>query len=175
MTHPTIWIPPPKGIIKINVDITFTAATSPIGIGYLMRDSDGLLLFAGTESDNAGNVEEGECRGVLAAVRKGIELRLKDVEVEMDCKGAADYLQGKNANLSWTATNILDQVIYLASMFNSVAFYFCHRTGNGNGPAHILAFKANISSSIAYSYSTIPEGLNSQLSLDLLLCNMANL
>ncbi|KAF5181960.1 hypothetical protein FRX31_028453 [Thalictrum thalictroides] len=43
----SIWIPPKKGHVKINVDIAFRDGTTPIGIGYIIRNYKGNLILAG--------------------------------------------------------------------------------------------------------------------------------
>ncbi|KAF5191681.1 hypothetical protein FRX31_018732 [Thalictrum thalictroides] len=96
-----------------------------------------MFIAAGSECGNAGTSQEAECRGIHAAVTKGIRLQLKNVVIESDNKGAIEYLQGKPSNLSWTASIILDQAKHLSCSFNSVIFSFCYRSGNSS--AHIIA------------------------------------
>ncbi|KAF5195462.1 hypothetical protein FRX31_014947 [Thalictrum thalictroides] len=112
-----------------------------------MRDCNGTLISAGTESGHAGTSEEAECKGIQAALGRAIQLQLKDVILETDCKGAADYLLNQPANLSWTSSSILDQAKYLSRSFISVHFAFCNRLCNE--AAHTLASRADTSSTIA--------------------------
>ncbi|KAF5204865.1 hypothetical protein FRX31_005546 [Thalictrum thalictroides] len=75
--HPTIWIPPGKGSTKINVDISYKSADSPIGIGFIFRDYKGSFILAGIVAGNVGSSEEAECWGILAAIRQGIQQHLE--------------------------------------------------------------------------------------------------
>ncbi|KAF5185866.1 hypothetical protein FRX31_024546 [Thalictrum thalictroides] len=169
---PTIWIPPTDGIIKINVDITFRNPETAVGIGYILRDSAGNFISAGTKSANAGTSEQAECWGIHAAIQEGVRCNLKHVQIESDNKAAVDYLQGKPTNLFWSSSFILDEAKLLSSFFGSVSFSFCCRTGNDI--AHNLASEADLSSSVAHIYNRPPFWMLSMLSKDLLFCNMLN-
>ncbi|KAF5193745.1 hypothetical protein FRX31_016669 [Thalictrum thalictroides] len=57
---PSRWIPSEIGNVKINVDVSFFDATTPIGIGYLVKNLIGTFIFVGTESGHAGSAKEGE-------------------------------------------------------------------------------------------------------------------
>ncbi|KAF5178788.1 hypothetical protein FRX31_031625, partial [Thalictrum thalictroides] len=143
--HPSaasIWLPPQIGNIKINVDISFCNADSLISIGYIFINSNGKFIFAGIEHSTTGSAEEAKCRGLLAAVKRGVCQQLKHVEIDSDNKGAVDYLQGKPSNLSWTATNFLDEASTIAAnYFTYFSFMHCNRSGNQS--AHILASRAH--------------------------------
>ncbi|KAF5183005.1 hypothetical protein FRX31_027408 [Thalictrum thalictroides] len=78
--QPSIWIPPKKDIIKINVDISFRTAANPIGIGFSFRDYKGKFLLAGTVGGKAGSSEEAECWGILEAIRQGLHQQLRIIE-----------------------------------------------------------------------------------------------
>ncbi|KAF5199683.1 hypothetical protein FRX31_010729 [Thalictrum thalictroides] len=88
----TIWIPP--------IDISFDNADSSIGIGYLLRSSNGNVIFAGNESGNAGSAEEGECRGIQAAIcaviRSGFDHQLSKLIVETDSVFQINVLHGRS-------------------------------------------------------------------------------
>ncbi|KAF5196097.1 hypothetical protein FRX31_014315 [Thalictrum thalictroides] len=96
----TIWVPPEIGKTKINVDISFSDVDSPVSIGYVFRNSKGHFILAGIEQSTAGTSNEAECRGILAAVKRGVCKQLKQVDIESDSKEAIGYLRGKPNNLS---------------------------------------------------------------------------
>ncbi|KAF5207394.1 hypothetical protein FRX31_003019 [Thalictrum thalictroides] len=164
----SIWIPQNHGILKMNVDISFTKADCFIGIGFILRYSNGLFICASSDSGLAGNVEEAECKGILSAVCRGTSLKLKEVIIEFDCRGAINYLQGKDSNISWTANNVLDEAIHTASTFGlTISFSFCLRTGNQF--AHLLAGYAQTSSLVPILFNI--DWLLSQICLDKLFYN----
>ncbi|KAF5176469.1 Ubiquitin and wlm domain-containing metalloprotease [Thalictrum thalictroides] len=158
---------------KAAMEVLFLNADSPIGIGYLTRNSAGTFLYAGTESGNAGSAEEGECRAILQAAKEANRQQLKNIELETDNQGAANYLTGKSANISWSSINILDETImFCNNSFESCMFLFTPRSGNS--AAHILAAVRDKSSPVPCFYSTPPPWLDIQLDSDLLLCNIVN-
>ncbi|KAF5198475.1 hypothetical protein FRX31_011943 [Thalictrum thalictroides] len=89
----TIWIPPPIGFTKINVDIAFPNANTPIGIGYILRNANGTFILAGSELGYAETSEEAECRGICAVLRRGIQ-QLNYVVLESDNQTASGISEG---------------------------------------------------------------------------------
>ncbi|KAF5207551.1 hypothetical protein FRX31_002862 [Thalictrum thalictroides] len=86
------------------MDISFRSPDSSIGIGYITRTDSGNFIFAGIETSHATSTKEGECRGLQAAVRAGLQQQLKRVMFETDSKNAAVYLAGHDVNISWTSS-----------------------------------------------------------------------
>ncbi|KAF5196735.1 hypothetical protein FRX31_013668 [Thalictrum thalictroides] len=168
--YPTIWIPPKKNVIKINVDISFRSAGTAIGFGFVFRDSMGTFLLAGSKAGHAGTAEQAECWGIYEALQQGLKYKLRNIQIESDNKAAVDYLLGKQANLSWTSTNILDNAKNLVHMFSSVNFCFCYRSGNAI--AHMLAARADLDSTFMCVFVKPPDWLLNQLKLDILFCNL---
>ncbi|KAF5186614.1 hypothetical protein FRX31_023799 [Thalictrum thalictroides] len=97
----TIWVPPETRTTKINVDISFSVADSPISIGFVFRNSKGHFILAGIEPNTAGTSSEAECHGLLAAVKRGVCKQLKHVEIKSDSKEAIDRLS------SWKAKQLI--------------------------------------------------------------------
>ncbi|KAF5206484.1 hypothetical protein FRX31_003932 [Thalictrum thalictroides] len=151
----SFWIPPCQNVCKINVDVSFRNQTSPIGIGCIIRNSDGKFLYAGTVSGHASSVEEAESEGVLFAIQKGVELHLKAVVIETDNKGVADYLQNQPSNLSWSTHAILDQAVSIASFFDVIMYSFYSRACNTS--AHMLAAAADLNSTATFSFFAPPR------------------
>ncbi|KAF5186777.1 hypothetical protein FRX31_023636, partial [Thalictrum thalictroides] len=53
-------IPPQMSTIKINVDASFTTTDLKMGISYIVRDSNGMFIYAGSDSGTASSAEESE-------------------------------------------------------------------------------------------------------------------
>ncbi|KAF5199348.1 hypothetical protein FRX31_011066 [Thalictrum thalictroides] len=168
----TIWIPPPQGYHKMNVDISFRSHDASIGICYITRTNSGNFIFAGTETGHATSAEEGECKGLQAAVRAGLQQQLKRVVFETDSKNVAAYLAGHAVNISWTSSIILDQVKQQSMLFDYVFFLFCNRSGNEC--AQILATLSASSTHIPCNFLFPPDCLKEQLRKDLIFCNSVN-
>ncbi|KAF5202693.1 hypothetical protein FRX31_007720 [Thalictrum thalictroides] len=95
---------------------------------------------------------------------------LKNLIVETDFKGAVDYLEGKPTNLSWIATNLLEQVaLFFFLDFDNIKVIFCNR--NGNMAAYLLAKNSAVSNFGPVSFLYPPVWLLPQLQKDLLFCN----
>ncbi|KAF5188038.1 hypothetical protein FRX31_022375 [Thalictrum thalictroides] len=60
-----------------------------------IRNSFGCFLSAGTQCSTTGTAEKAECKGILAAIRARIAIKLTDLEVETNNKAVAGYLAGK--------------------------------------------------------------------------------
>ncbi|KAF5188626.1 hypothetical protein FRX31_021790 [Thalictrum thalictroides] len=58
----------------------------------------GIFVSAGCQRNGATLAE---CKGLLSATRWCLELQVTRLELETECKGAADFLNGLQANLSW--------------------------------------------------------------------------
>ncbi|KAF5189850.1 hypothetical protein FRX31_020557 [Thalictrum thalictroides] len=95
-----------------------------------MRNCYGKFILAGSVTRNASTAEEAESKGILEGVRRAVQQRLKRLEVETDCKSAADFLNELTSNLSWGASNILKEAKNLALYFDYVSFKCCNRSGN---------------------------------------------
>ncbi|KAF5182376.1 hypothetical protein FRX31_028037 [Thalictrum thalictroides] len=109
----------------INFDIAYANPDSEIGIGYIIRTSSGSYVYAGSETGHAGAAEDVDCQGILIALRTGLNHNLSNIILETDCQNATLYLSGKEVNLSWNASCILDNVKILALSFMSVIITFC--------------------------------------------------
>ncbi|KAF5202541.1 Ribonuclease h-like superfamily protein [Thalictrum thalictroides] len=91
----SIWLPPPPSFYKINVDITFRSSQEICGIGFILRDSMGKFITAGTRNTCAETAEAAEYNGMLAAVRRCHEHRVRKIQLETDNAAAAEFLRGK--------------------------------------------------------------------------------
>ncbi|KAF5186632.1 hypothetical protein FRX31_023781 [Thalictrum thalictroides] len=73
-----------------------------IGIGYILRSSNGAFILAGNQCGNTATAESTKCQGILTAAGWAINQQLKVFEIETDCQSAADYLNGAQNSLSWS-------------------------------------------------------------------------
>ncbi|KAF5185951.1 hypothetical protein FRX31_024464 [Thalictrum thalictroides] len=127
-----------------------------------------VFLSAGSSRGGETSSEEAECKGLLSATRYDIQLKIERLELETDCKAAADFWKGTKANLSWSSIEIMQELKLLSLEFVFFSLSFCNRTGNQ--AAHLLAKNATLSSLDANTLYSPPSWLCNQLTLDHLFC-----
>ncbi|KAF5180621.1 hypothetical protein FRX31_029792 [Thalictrum thalictroides] len=154
---------------KLNVDISFVSFDCPIGIGFLLRDSKGLFIAAGTSVGYGGSSEEGECSGLLVGAQWAKQ-QLWKLILETDNKGEAYALQGHPSNLSWMSYITIHETISNFKFFDVIIVKHCNRSGNY--AAHILSKHADKSNMVSTVYCVPPVLLRSQLADDILLCKL---
>ncbi|KAF5203758.1 hypothetical protein FRX31_006653 [Thalictrum thalictroides] len=151
---PTIWIPPCINYFKLNVDIRFLNANTRIGIGFILRDTNGNFAGVGSCSSSAGSSEEAEAKRIVEALSWVLDKSLSNLILEIDHLDAANYLNGKDSSVSWRSSTILDYASMFFSCFSSVKVLFIGRSGNH--AAHLIASKACISSMVPNHYFSPP-------------------
>ncbi|KAF5188949.1 hypothetical protein FRX31_021465 [Thalictrum thalictroides] len=124
-----------------------------------------------TPGGSAASSEQAECAGILAATRWALLNRVRKVVMETDCRSAAEFLKGNAANLDWSSTSILLQVLDLFKSFDSFSIQFCNRSGNV--AAHVLAQHTDINILVPVHYSSLPSYLMQQIEKDKLFCNIS--
>ncbi|OMO85278.1 hypothetical protein CCACVL1_10296 [Corchorus capsularis] len=131
------WIPPMIAHYKINTDASFTASNGEAGLGVLIRDRQG-LVFASATARIAHVLDP--LFAEVYAIKFGITLAhffdLKSCEFECDSLLAVKEINSTNQVL-WEGGNLIDQIRFLAFLFDSCSFRHVHR--NVNVFAHNLA------------------------------------
>ncbi|GMI85901.1 hypothetical protein like AT5G42905 [Hibiscus trionum] len=89
------WLPPPEGFLKLNVDGAVRLEDSSSGIGGVLRDKDGTILFQFSRGCGQIPVAMAE----FMAVKEGIAEFLNSgwgsrqrLVVEVDCKAVVDWV-----------------------------------------------------------------------------------
>ncbi|XP_043710516.1 uncharacterized protein LOC122659473 [Telopea speciosissima] len=119
---PQVWIVPPTGITKINYDAALPQDNAKGGLGLVLRDHAGELL------------------AVRAALRLALELGLKQVQVESDCREAVNYILDHSCIAPIDSAVVLGDIWKLSTSFSSISFHCISRAINGVADA--LARKA---------------------------------
>lgn len=82
----TMWEPPPLGWMKCNFDCSFRSNDRCAGIGWILRDANGVLMRAGmTRIDNVLTPLQGETLGFLCAMQQVWIKGWRNVWFEGDC------------------------------------------------------------------------------------------
>ncbi|XP_021742857.1 uncharacterized protein LOC110708937 [Chenopodium quinoa] len=130
------WTAPPDGFIKINADASLSE-DGWVGLGVVARDSAGSVAFAATRRSKAWWPPEiAEGKAICMAVRLAKSHGYKDVIIESDCQVLIDRLSKATTFFS-DLDNVLEDVLYLSSFFNSC--FWAHVKIGGNVAAHHLA------------------------------------
>lgn len=134
------WERPSCGWARINTDASCSVATNMTGIDVVVRMSSGRLHAAQMEVYPALlSPVIAEARALLIGLQLASSLGLMRVEMESDCLNLISMLTGSLVSLQEDRTWVED-ILHLASSFESVVFRHVHR--EGNHPAHCLASKA---------------------------------
>ena len=131
------WHPPPRGIIKINVDASFTSSTRTTTVGAVARDSDSAVMFSAVSTIDDIKVSlQSELYPILQGLQVARELNYNDVQIESDCLVAVKEINKNESSDSEWGCIILD-IVDLSSEFD-----FCgisHVTRKVNILTHNLA------------------------------------
>ncbi|XP_048494767.1 uncharacterized protein LOC125494918 [Beta vulgaris subsp. vulgaris] len=133
---PRKWVAPPDGIYKINVDASL-AVDGWIGLGVIVRDAQGTVLFAAVRRVRAHwSAEIAEAKAIEMALRLGQRYGLKEVIVESDCQTVVSRLS-KNAIFLSDLDVVLHSILSSSLSFFSISW--SHVKRDGNFVAHHLA------------------------------------
>ncbi|VVA35847.1 PREDICTED: ribonuclease [Prunus dulcis] len=120
------WHPPPTGWIKVNSDGSLL--NSHASTGFVIRDSEGHVLIAGSNNIGENSINVAECvalrDGLAAALDRGWHRM-----IEGDSKLVIDSIRGK-VNLPWCIQQIIHDISALSSSVTSVQFQHVFREAN---------------------------------------------
>ena len=134
--HPTVWKPPPMGMVKLNFD-SGRIGEQGWGSGFVVRGHDGMIILAGVQhKQGKGTALIGEAQACLFALQSAQQYGISNLCVEGDCLPLIQKLQSKTAENNFVGFVISD-ILNLVDQFEFVAFSFVRR--EGNGVAHELA------------------------------------
>ncbi|KAK9987548.1 hypothetical protein SO802_027787 [Lithocarpus litseifolius] len=133
----SVWVPPPSGLCKINVDGALFPTKKLAGIGVVIRDQQGRLLAALCRKIRAQmGALEVEAKAYEAGVLLARHLELKNGVLEGDSVIVSNALKQVSQPPTSIAA-IVEGIHILSSNVGVVDYSHVRRTGNK--PAHILA------------------------------------
>ena len=135
--EPVCWVPPSPGQYKVNSDGAVFASLRKVGLGVMIRDSNGKVIAA-LSSPMVGPLGtlETEAKAMEVGLRFALDIGIRDVVVECDALAVFNAVQGFVAPSS-SILFIVDSILQQARWFRSC--YFSHTKRQGNVPAHMLA------------------------------------
>ncbi|XP_021714646.1 uncharacterized protein LOC110682599 [Chenopodium quinoa] len=132
----TVWLPPPLGAVKINVDASISE-DGWVGLGAIARDSNGQVMFAAVSRARARwEPLVAESKAALFGLRKARELGYMDVILEADSLQLVSKIK-KHSFAFATVDGILEDIVVVSSNFSSIIW--SHVKREGNFVAHHLA------------------------------------
>ena len=129
------WIPPPQGVLKVNVDAALSKNSDTAAVAAVARDETGMFLGASAlvvEGITSPEVAEAmACREGLALAS---DLDLQKIRIATDCVNVVKNIYGQGMGLYG---HIVMEIKAGAARF--VDAQFVHESRSSNGDAHRLA------------------------------------
>ena len=131
------WRPPQLGMYKVNTDGTVFTKHKSVGIGVVVRDSNGEVIAALCKR-RAGQMGalETEALAMEAAVQFAVDVGLREVVFEGDSLSLCNMIQG-STEVQLSIQNIVDGIKSQLPHFRVAEV--SHVKRQGNVPAHLLA------------------------------------
>lgn len=123
------WIPPEKGIFKINFDGCSRGNPGESGIGVCIRDYEGKIIELLAKKIPPGTNNTAEALALLFGLRLALDMNLKDIHIEGDSNLVINSCLKRNVD-NWKFGYILVQVWNILDKFNSVVLSHTLREGN---------------------------------------------
>ncbi|KAL8156414.1 hypothetical protein AgCh_001488 [Apium graveolens] len=162
--HCKTWVKPPEGWIKINIDASFCAGGSNVGIGCVARDSRGRFLRARCNVlHGTAQVREAEACSLKEALEWIRGWRTEKCIFESDAKLLVDAFQRDRGRSNFDT--IVETCSSSLKHFKEVSIVFASRSANS--VAHVLAQAAYSMSGPTEWFSSAPDFISCNLELDL--------
>jgi ribonuclease HI len=160
------WVRPPRGRLKLNVDGSYVMQTREGGVGMILRDEEGAVVFAACRyMPSCTSALEAE----LAACDEGMRLALcwanKPFDLETDCLTAANEI--REPGQSGSILVHLVRSIHEAVSERKVDVRHIDRSQNG--ASHTLAKIGRESKRTQLWLSSLPEEVEEIIRMD---CNV---
>ncbi|XP_074315483.1 uncharacterized protein LOC141651682 [Silene latifolia] len=123
------WTPPTSNIVKINVDASWISCSSHAGIGFLLRDHNGLWASGGWKTIFADDPLCAEFFAIRIALLFSLDAGWNNVHLATDCAQAAKLISVDNAAPS-RLTNLINDCRVLKDRFQVCQVSFEDRRTN---------------------------------------------
>ena len=130
------WVQPPVGRLKLNIDAAMLKDPTTIGVGMVLRYSDGLLVACkSVVLPFCCSVKEAEAAGLCEGLQWLLELYHFEVDVELDVKIVVDAFHLNLLSIDEFGCIIGDCRGFVANSYFSIQFV----KRQANKSAHCLA------------------------------------
>jgi len=148
-----IWQRPPVGWVKCNYDVSHHEGNKFSGLGWIIRNSQGICLDCGMgKFQGRQTIEEAECTALIWAIQCVWGLGYRKVIFEGDNLSITSIINNKTPNPR--LRHYLDFIHQWSEAFTTIKFKFCHR--ENNVCADILARKAIVCNTNFELYRSCP-------------------
>lgn len=162
-THEERWSKPLDGWFKINVDAAIDKHNKKMGLGCIIRNSNGNFIAAqGIPWKGVYSSKEAEAISVREALSWLKYRRMDNVQLEMDALQV--YQNINSSSLSTHFDLLMNDIRELAKYFSNICFMFVKRSANK--AAHIIAREA-LSMTDRREWFSLPLSLRDVLESDL--------
>ncbi|KAM6548368.1 hypothetical protein CsatB_020044 [Cannabis sativa] len=160
------WTKPLEGMIKINVDGATFKADNSYGTSFIVRDSNGAVIFASSSYSNGLlSAPFSEMISIKEALSWIKASNLSEcITIEIDCLTTVQALHCQLDMPSLFGVIVQDCRVILSLLSN---VFICHVKGSANKVAHCLARGSCYWSGRNFSESTLPSTLKSFVIADL--------
>ena len=159
------WVQPLVRRLKLNIDAAMLKDPTTVGVGMVLRDSDGLLVACkSVVLPFCCSVKEAEAASLREGLQWLLELHHFEVDVELDAKIVVDAFHSEPLAIDEFGCIIGDCRGLVANSYFSIQFV----KRQANRPAHCLARAMRSHASPFISFS-IPSILEDTLLADLLI------
>lgn len=123
------WEPPPQNWVKCNTDGTWTAEANTCGVGWVLRNEEGKVLWLGSRAlPKIKTVLETELEALRWAVLSISNFNYKRVAFESDSQQVVSLMT--EGTLLPHLEPIVQDIRRLIQQFEEVKFMFINREGN---------------------------------------------
>ncbi|XP_062014653.1 uncharacterized protein LOC133731252 [Rosa rugosa] len=120
-SHSSKWIPPPPGIVKINVDAAWSDASKACGLGVVLRDHPGAVVGGSIRSDMCGSALVAEAKAILDGVNYALQHDITKVIVESDALEVVSEIQSKRKNKNWMTYPLIEEIRRKSLRFSEIS------------------------------------------------------
>ncbi|XP_026450844.1 uncharacterized protein LOC113350966 [Papaver somniferum] len=127
---------PPRNWLKINTDGAWDPNSEIGGMGFLIRDSSDLFIYAESKNLICFLTEEVEIYGIREALRAAKRLKMDRIIIEGDAAEVIEKIKRENFLGDQRTYYLYQDIRVLIPSFQSILFNFANRTCSGD--AHEL-------------------------------------
>ncbi|XP_026459603.1 uncharacterized protein LOC113360295 [Papaver somniferum] len=101
------WTVPQFGYYKVNFDASFYKLNKSMGAGLIIIDDAGGFQGAGSIPSVAEDEEQADALAAYEATKMARTKAITNLQLEGDCVGAVNDLNGKQGSIRWTTNSII--------------------------------------------------------------------
>ncbi|KAL4385633.1 hypothetical protein GQ457_15G000520 [Hibiscus cannabinus] len=117
------WSPPPRGILKVNVDAAFDKATNKAAVAAIVRDVTGQIKGGDTMTLKASSVSLAEAFAIRFGMNYALKKGFSNIIVESDNLGVVKRVKSKILSV-WESASIEEDIVNM--MMLSPSFSLVH-------------------------------------------------